>query len=146
MKGQTKADRVLDYLQKGHILTKLNCWDEIGVLDCSAPIMKLRRDGYPIWTRLTTVKNKYNEEVGIGEWSIPANVYAVIDIFNKQCVKGFSFHPYGKTRFRFMTYLCRSDVNLEEVDIFMDDIPAIAGEYKFRGFDFKTDLPIFDKW
>jgi len=62
--------RVKAYLESGRTLTRLNAWDELGVLECPARISELRSQGVDIITKRKTVVNRYSEKVSIAEWSI----------------------------------------------------------------------------
>ena len=67
--------RVKDYLESGRTLTRLNAWDELGILECPARISELRAQGVDIQTKRKTVINRYGESVSIAEWSIkPENI------------------------------------------------------------------------
>lgn len=66
----SQKDRVLAYLKSGKILTRLNAWSELGILECPARISELRYDGHPIQTKMITVTNRYGEAVRVAEWSI----------------------------------------------------------------------------
>ena len=64
----TQQDRILMYLKSGKVLTRLNSWSELGVLEAPARICELRGKGYPITTTMVTVKNRYGEKVKVAEW------------------------------------------------------------------------------
>ena len=66
----TQKDRVLAYLEAGHVLTRLNAWDELGVIETPARISELKAAGHPIKTTMTTVMNRYGEKVRIAKWTI----------------------------------------------------------------------------
>jgi len=65
-----QQDRILNYLQAGNKLTRLNAWDALGILEAPARISELRAKGYPIKTRMFPVKNRYGEMVKVAEWSL----------------------------------------------------------------------------
>lgn len=65
-----QQDRILDYLQKGGKLTRLNSWNELGVIEAPARISELRAKGYPIITQMITVTNRYGEKVRVARWSL----------------------------------------------------------------------------
>ena len=44
----SQKDRVLQYLKNGKVLTSLNAWDELGVIETPARIHELRSEGHPI--------------------------------------------------------------------------------------------------
>ena len=66
----TQQQRILDYLQSGKTLSRLNAWHELGVLECPARICELRRQGHDIETEMTPVTNRYGETVKIAFWSM----------------------------------------------------------------------------
>jgi hypothetical protein len=66
----SQKDRVLQYLKKGNVLTRLNAWDELGVIETPARISELRNEGHPIQTSMKPIINRYGETVRIAEWFI----------------------------------------------------------------------------
>lgn len=71
----SQRTRIKDYLESGRTLTRLNAWDELGILECPARISELRAQGTDIQTKRKTVINRYGESVSIAEWSIkPENI------------------------------------------------------------------------
>ena len=64
----SQKDRVLQYLKKGNVLTRLNEWDELGVIETPARISELRSEGHPIRTSMKPIINRYGETVRIAEW------------------------------------------------------------------------------
>ena len=67
----SQKDRVLQYLKKGKVLTRLNAWDELGVIETPARIHELRSEGHPIQSTRKQVVNRYGETVTIAEWYMP---------------------------------------------------------------------------
>lgn len=66
----TQKQRIKEYLEAGNILTRLDSWSELGVLEAPARISELRAEGVDIKTKMITVVNRYNEKVRVAEWSI----------------------------------------------------------------------------
>lgn len=66
----SQKDRVLQYLKKGKVLTRLNAWDELGVIEAPARISELRHEGHEIQTTMKLVFNRYGDQVRIAEWFI----------------------------------------------------------------------------
>jgi hypothetical protein len=66
----TQQDRILEYLKEGKTLTRLNAWDQLGILEAPARISELRGKGYGIKTGFKTVLNRYGEKVKIAEWRL----------------------------------------------------------------------------
>ena len=66
----SQKDRVLQYLKQGKVLTRLNAWDELGVIEAPARISELRHECHTILTTMKQVRNRYGEQVRIAEWFI----------------------------------------------------------------------------
>ena len=66
----TQQERILEYLQAGNTLTRLNAWEQLGILEAPARISELRTKGHLIKTKMVIVKNRYGEKVGIAEWAM----------------------------------------------------------------------------
>ncbi len=65
-----QQSRILDYLKAGNILTRLDAWDRLGVLEAPARISELRQQGYPIVTEMYAVRNRYGETVRVARWHL----------------------------------------------------------------------------
>lgn len=68
MKHLSQKERVRRHLDRGWKLTRLNAWDKLGVLECPSRINELRAEGYPIITKMVSVKNRFGESVRVAEW------------------------------------------------------------------------------
>ena len=66
----TQKHRILEYLQSGKVLTRLNSWDELGIIETPARISELKDDGWPIKTEMVIVKNRFAEKVRIARWTL----------------------------------------------------------------------------
>ena len=66
----TQAERILDHLKSGQTLTRLNSWDDLGILEAPARVSELRAMGQPIETKRTQVMNRYGDKVTIAEWRL----------------------------------------------------------------------------
>jgi hypothetical protein len=64
----TQAQRILDHLKSGRTLTRLNSWDDLGILEAPARVSELRAMGHPIETKRRQVTNRYGNKVSIAEW------------------------------------------------------------------------------
>jgi hypothetical protein len=64
----SQAQRILDHLAGGGTLTRLDAWDQLGILEAPARISELRADGWPIQTTMVSVTNRYGERVSIARW------------------------------------------------------------------------------
>lgn len=68
MKIPSQRERLIAFFDSGKTLTRLTAWDELGILECPARLSELRAQGYPIVTKMITVKNRYGESVRVAEW------------------------------------------------------------------------------
>ena len=66
----TQQERILEYLKEGKTLTRLNAWDNLGILEAPARISELRNKGHNIQTGFKTILNRYGEKVKIAEWRL----------------------------------------------------------------------------
>ena len=66
----TQQERILQYLKEGKTLTRLNAWDNLGILEAPARISELRSKGHNIRTAFKTIINRYGEKVKIAEWRL----------------------------------------------------------------------------
>ena len=64
----SQRERILAYLQAGHTLTRLESWNELGVLEAPARISELRMAGHQINTTMITITNRYGEKVRVAKW------------------------------------------------------------------------------
>jgi len=60
--------RILNYLKVGQKLTRLNAWNNLGILEAPARISELRAQGHQIKTKMVSVDNQYGETIKIAEW------------------------------------------------------------------------------
>ncbi len=44
----SQQKRILNYLKQGNELTRLNCWEQLGILEAPARISELRAEGHHI--------------------------------------------------------------------------------------------------
>ncbi len=66
----SQKTRILQHLQEGRSLNRLDSWQELGVLEAPARISELRQDGHPIVTQLQDVTNRYGEKVQVATWHL----------------------------------------------------------------------------
>ena len=66
----SQQKRILSYLKQGNELTRLNCWEQLGILEAPARISELRAEGHNIHTEMITIRNKYGEKVRIAKWTL----------------------------------------------------------------------------
>ena len=66
----SQKTRILQHLEEGRSLNRLDSWQELGVLEAPARISELRKDVYPIVTQLSDVTNRYGEKVKVATWHL----------------------------------------------------------------------------
>ena len=66
----SQQKRILNYLEQGKTLTRLNSWDELGILEAPARISELRAAGHKMHTEMVTIRNRYEEPVRIAKWTL----------------------------------------------------------------------------
>jgi hypothetical protein len=66
----SQIKRIKAYLESGRVLTRLIADDLLGSKESPARISELRAKGYPIKTKMVTVKNRYGEKIRVAEWSL----------------------------------------------------------------------------
>lgn len=66
----SQKTRILQHLEEGRSLNRLDSWQELGVLEAPARISELRKDGHAIVTQLSDVTNRYGEKVKVATWRL----------------------------------------------------------------------------
>ena len=66
----TQGDRILNHLESGLTLNRVDAWSTLGILEAPARISELRAKGYPIITTMIRVINRFGESIPIAEWSM----------------------------------------------------------------------------
>lgn len=66
----TQAQRVLDYIKTFGSITQLEALRDLGVMRLASRISDLKSQGYPIDSKLETVKNRYDENVHIKRYML----------------------------------------------------------------------------
>lgn len=61
----TQAQRVLDYIKTFGSITQLEALRDLGVMRLASRISELKSQGYPIDSKIETVKNRFKEKVHI---------------------------------------------------------------------------------
>lgn len=64
----TQKEEVLLYLQQNGSMTRLEAMSELGILNVTARIADLRKEGYNIKANLIAVKNKFGRTVKYADW------------------------------------------------------------------------------
>ena len=65
----TQQQRLKAHLESGKSITRLEGWDELGILELPARVCELR-ESMEIKTTMRTVINRYGEKVRIAVWSL----------------------------------------------------------------------------
>lgn len=66
----TQNERVLSYINEFGSITQLDALKDLGVMRLASRISDLKRQGYPIVSRIEAVKNRYGEKCHIKRYSL----------------------------------------------------------------------------
>lgn len=66
----SQRDRLLSYLQSGNKITRLDAFNQLGIVELSARIIDLQKDGFEIQKEWITVTNRFKEKVRVVRYSI----------------------------------------------------------------------------
>lgn len=66
----TQNEKVLIHMQEKGSITALEAINEYGILRLASRISDLRRLGYPIASKIETVKNRYGEKCHVKRYSL----------------------------------------------------------------------------
>lgn len=64
----TQKTRVLQWLQEGKTLTRLQALTELGIFELSARLIELKRDGHKIKSESITVQNRWGEKCRVAQY------------------------------------------------------------------------------
>lgn len=70
MSKATQAQRVLDYLDEYGSITQIEAFRDLGVMRLASRISDLKKMGYPITSKVETVKNRWGENCYIKRYSL----------------------------------------------------------------------------
>jgi hypothetical protein len=70
MAKATQCERVLDYMTTFGSITQFEAIYDLGVLRLASRISDLRKDGYPITSKVEAVKNRYGETCYVKRYSL----------------------------------------------------------------------------
>lgn len=65
MKTTTQKNRLREFLDSGRSVTRLSAFNELGIVELSARICNLERDGYIVSKERIKVVNRFNETVTV---------------------------------------------------------------------------------
>ena len=71
-KHGTQCNRLLAYLRRGHSITPLQSWQELGIYRLAARIHDLRKDGHPIQDKAVKVPSRFGTTATVAQYSLPA--------------------------------------------------------------------------
>lgn len=67
---QTQAERLLEYLQAGNSITRLDAFNALGIVELSARVIDLEHKGHKINRERITVQNRFGEDVRVTKYSM----------------------------------------------------------------------------
>lgn len=70
MSKATQAQRVLGYINDFGSITQLEAMNDLGVMRLASRISDLKKDGYPITSKVEAVENRYGEKCYIKRYSM----------------------------------------------------------------------------
>jgi|DEB0MinimDraft_6_1074348.scaffolds.fasta_scaffold179987_2 hypothetical protein len=65
MKTTTQKNRLREFLDSGRSVTRLSAFNELGIVELSARICNLEREGYSVSKERIKVVNRFNETVTV---------------------------------------------------------------------------------
>lgn len=66
----SQRQRLLSYLQSGNRITRLDAFNQLGIVELSARVIDLQKYGYEIQKEWITVTNRFKEKVRVVRYSI----------------------------------------------------------------------------
>lgn len=66
----TQNQRILDYIEQFGSITQLDALKDLGVMRLASRISDLKRQGYPIVSKIETVENRFGESCHIKRYSL----------------------------------------------------------------------------
>lgn len=70
MSKVTQAQRVLDYIDEFGSITQIEALRDLGCMRLASRISDLKKLGYPITSKVETVKNRYGENCYVKRYSL----------------------------------------------------------------------------
>ena len=70
MSKATQSEKILKYIDDFGSITQLEAMNDLGVMRLASRISDLKKDGYPIESKVEAVKNRYGEICHIKRYSI----------------------------------------------------------------------------
>ena len=69
----TQAERVLAYIEKFGSITQYEALADLGVMRLASRISELKKQGYPITSKVEPVRNRFDETCHIKRYSLAVN-------------------------------------------------------------------------
>ena len=66
----TQAERVLDYIEQFGSITQFEALRDLGCMRLASRISELKKQGYPITSKVEAVKNRFDENCYIKRYSM----------------------------------------------------------------------------
>ena len=66
----TQNERILAYLKKHGEITQLDAIEFLGVMRLASRVSDLRKKGYPIESKMVSVRNRYGESCRVKSYSL----------------------------------------------------------------------------
>ena len=66
----TQNERILEYIERFGSITQFEALQDLGIMRLASRISDLKRQGYPITSKIVTVKNRFGENCRIKRYSI----------------------------------------------------------------------------
>lgn len=66
----TQCERVIQYMTAYGSITQFDATKDLGVLRLASRISELRKDGWPIQSKMDTVLNRFGEECRVKRYSL----------------------------------------------------------------------------
>lgn len=70
MSKATQAQRVLEYIDEFGSITQFEALQDLGVMRLASRISDLKKQGFPITSKVEAVKNRYGENCYIKRYSL----------------------------------------------------------------------------
>lgn len=70
----TQNQRILDYIEEFGGITQFEALSELGVMRLASRVSDLKRQGFPIVSKVVPVKNRYGEVCHIKSYSLQSEV------------------------------------------------------------------------
>lgn len=66
----TQTERILDYLKQHGTITQYEAMVDLGVMRLASRISELKKDGYPIKSRMICIKNRFGESCFVKQYTL----------------------------------------------------------------------------